>query len=101
MRPRVEETMNGNNLISLVRWPQRFLVTDRHWSDLWAGKRKATPLPPGAKQHVSNRALKQTRIPSMAELMFMGKDIFFPVFIRTTLTLKLRKPGAFRPQCEG
>ena len=37
---------------------------------------------------------------SMA-LMFMGKDIFFPVFIRTTLTLKLRKPGAFRPQCEG
>jgi hypothetical protein len=77
--------MNGNNLISLVRWPQRFLVTDRHWSDLWAGKRKATPLLPGAKQHVSNRALKQTRIPSMAELMFMGKDIFFPVFIRTTL----------------
>ena len=70
--------MNGNNLISLVRWPQRFLVTDRHWGDLWAGKRKATPLPPGAKQHVSNRALKQTRIPSMAELMFMGKDIFFP-----------------------
>jgi hypothetical protein len=53
--------------------------------DLWAGKRKATPLPPGARQHVSNRALKQTRIPSMAELMFMGKDIFFPVFIRTTL----------------
>lgn len=37
---------------------------------------------------------------SMA-LMFMGKDIFFPVFIRTTLTLKLRKPGAFLAQCEG
>jgi hypothetical protein len=52
--------------------------------DLWAGKQKATP-PPGAKQHVSNRALKQTRIPSMAELMFMGKDIFFPVFTRTAL----------------
>ena len=65
------------------------------------GQAEGDAPPPGAKQHVSNRALKQTRIPSMAELMFMGKDIFFPVFIRTTLTLKLRKPGAFRPQCEG
>ena len=46
--------------------------------DLWAGKRKATPLPPGAKQHVSNRALKQTRISSMVELMFMGKERFGP-----------------------
>ena len=26
---------------------------------------------------------------------------YFPVFIRATLTLELRKPGAFRPQCEG
>ena len=49
------------------------------------GQAEGDAPPPGAKQHVSNRALKQTRIPSMAELMFMGKDIFFPVFIRTTL----------------
>ena len=33
--------------------------------------------------------------------VIMGKDIFFSVVIRTTLTLKLRKPGAFRLQCEG
>jgi len=89
--------MNGNNLISLVRWPQRFLVTDRHWSDLWAGKRKATPLPPGAKQHVSNHALKQTRIPSMAELMFMGKDIFFPVVIREAWVLSYVNRERFGP----
>jgi len=29
---RVEKTMNGNNFLSLTRWRQRFLVTDRHWS---------------------------------------------------------------------
>jgi hypothetical protein len=33
LRPsRVEKTVNGNNLLSLMRWRQRSLVTDRHWS---------------------------------------------------------------------
>jgi hypothetical protein len=92
--------MNGNNLISLVRWPQRFLVTDRHWGDLWEGKRKATPLAPGAKQQRFKSRIKANTDPVDGRANVYGQG-YFPVFIRTTLTLKLRKPGAFLAQCEG
>jgi hypothetical protein len=70
--------MNGNNLISLVRWPQRFLVTDRHWGDLWEGKRKATPLAPGAKQQRFKSRIKANTDPVDGRANVYGQGHFLP-----------------------
>ena len=65
------------------------------------GQAEGDAPPPGCQAARFKSRIKANTDPVDGRANVYGQGYFFPVFIRTTLTLKLRKPGAFRPQCEG